>query len=314
MIVDGHSDLLFALSRFEQTQAANAFQKIYYPDFQQGAVEGGIFVLWGDPDAGQSVTAQVQHQLQMLQELQKEDDCMLQLLQYTAEIMFAEVQNKIYFLLGAEGLDGYPQEIQSIDWLYEQGVRHIGLTWNYANGFASGVLADGGLTALGRIAVQHIQQKKMLLDVAHLNDASIRDTLALADGPILASHCNSRRLCNVPRNLTDAQMKAIAGTGGVIGVNSYPPFIAEYPEHHDLEHLADHLLHIAYLVGPEHVGFGFDFNYWDDTANAIVLPELAGNSQVQQFVLLLQKRGFSEQELQLICKENLLQLIRRTLT
>lgn len=58
---------------------------------------------------------------------------------------------------------------------------------------------------------------------------------------MIASHSNCRRLCDVPRNLTDEQIKTIAATGGLMGINSYPAFIASAREKQDLQHLTDHL-------------------------------------------------------------------------
>lgn len=313
MIFDGHSDILCALRRWRVQGENNVFQHRYQQLFQQGNVAGGIFVLWGNPDDPTPLDMQVNQQLETLRAEMAVDNPVLRMLIHPQQLEQLSPDNAISFLLGAEGLDAYPQSESTIDWLYEQGVRHVGLTWNYANGFASGVLAEGGLTMLGRNAVRYIQQKNMLLDVAHLNDASLHDVLMLADGPVLASHCNCRKLCNHRRNLTDDQLKAIAATGGVIGVNSYPPFISTEEYQWDLQHLTDHLVHMAYLVGPEAIGLGLDLNYWDDSDDAVVLPELAHANQARRLLPLLKERGFSDTEVQQICCGNFLRLIRQTL-
>lgn len=313
MIFDGHSDILCALRHWRQQGETNVFHRRYRSLFQQGTVVGGIFVLWGNPEEAVPLEQQVHQQLQTLRAELGESSAALCLLTDSWQLEQLTVDGAVSFLLGAEGLDSYPQQISTIDWLYAQGVRHVGLTWNAANSFASGVQAEGGLTALGRSTVRRIQQKNMLLDVAHLNDTSLRDVLAIVDGPVLASHCNSRRLCQHPRNLTDEQLKAIAATGGVIGVNSYPPFIAAQREQWDLQHLLDHLVHMAYLVGTEAIGLGLDLNYWDTSAAAVVLPELSSAHQAAQIVPLLQARGFVAAEIQQICCGNFLRLVRQAL-
>lgn len=313
MIFDGHSDILCALRRWREQGETNVFQRRYQPLFQQGMVTGGIFVLWGNPDEPTPLNLQVNQQLQTLKAELVVDNPALCMLTHPQQLELLSTNDTVSFLLGAEGLDAYPQAESTIDWLYNQGVRHVGLTWNYANSFASGVLAEGGLTALGRNAVKQIQQKNMLLDVAHLNDASLRDVLMQADGPVLASHCNCRKLCNHRRNLTDDQLKAIAATGGVIGVNSYPPFISTEEYQWDLQHLTDHIVHMAYLVGTEAIGLGLDLNYWDDSADAVVLPELANANQAGQLLPLLKERGFSDGEIQQICSDNFLRLVRQAL-
>ena len=222
MIFDGHSDILTALTQFVQKGEAQPFTDHYLQTFVQGQVEGAIFALWADPAQKLPLAEQIAQQLQALHYLLKEER-VFQLILGQKDLEPAGAQGKLYCLLGAEGLDGYSQEEAAIAWLYQQGVRHVGLTWNYANQFAAGVLDCGGLTALGKRAVKRIQQSAMLLDISHLNDASAADVLRLAQGPILASHSNCRRLCGHPRNLTDDQIKAVAATGGVVGINSYPP-------------------------------------------------------------------------------------------
>lgn len=313
MLFDGHSDVVYALNRERQRGGQDVFRRRYLQPFRQGQVEGGIFVLWSNPEVHIPASVQIQQQMQTLHaELEQAGD-VLMMLRSPEDIRLATNRNSIYFLLGVEGLDGCVQSETVIDWLYEQGVRHVGLTWNEANGFAGGVYADGGLTEPGRKAVQRIQQKNMLMDVSHLNDRSLRDVLLLADGPIIASHSNSRRLCDVPRNLTDEQIRAIAETDGVIGINSHPPFLHACEEKQDLQHLADHVIHIAELAGTEHVGFGLDLNYWEEDADAAGLPELKHYGQTQQFLALLKQRGFAEKELQQICRDNFLRLVKRSL-
>ena len=220
MIFDGHSDILCALRRWREQGDTNVFQRRYQRLFQQGMVRGGIFVLWGNPDEPASLDVQVYQQLQTLKTQLAVDNSALHMLTHPQQLELLSTNNAVFFLLGVEGLDAYPQKESSVDWLHDQGVRHVGLTWNYANGFASGVLAEGGLTALGRSVVNHIQQKNMLLVVAHLNDSSLYAVLMLGDGPVLASHCNSRKLCNHRPTLPAAQLTSIAATGGVIAVNS----------------------------------------------------------------------------------------------
>lgn len=314
MILDGHSDILYALNREKQYGIRNVFRQKYLPRFQQNGVEGGIFVLWGNPEISVPAAVQVQQQMQTMQQEMKESADVLMMLRNAEDMEEAVKLKKIYFLLGAEGLDGYQQDENCIDWLYEQGVRHAGLTWNMANSFAGGVYSSTGLTETGRKAVKKICSRKMLLDVSHLNDTSFRDVIKLADGPVIASHSNSRKLCDVPRNLTDEQIKAIAASGGVIGVNSHPPFVHKELNKQNLEHLANHLIHIAELVGTEYIGFGFDLNYWDDSDDAEGLEELKQYRQAVSFLHYLKQRGFNGKELQQIARENFLRMIQYALT
>lgn len=113
--------------------------------------------------------------------------------------------------------------------------------------------------------------------------------------------------------LTDDQIKAVAATGGVVGINSYPLFIAETKQQQNLHHLADHIVHMADLAGTAAVGLGFDFNYWDTAADAVILPDLHQYSQIPRLLELLKQRGFHDSELQQICCGNFLRLLREVL-
>lgn len=245
MLFDGHSDILYALERQRRSGERDVFRRHYLQNFQRGKVEGGIFVLWGNPEEERAVQEQILQQLQTVQAEVEAAQGAFQPIYDRADLLEldkrAETTDGVRFLLGVEGLDGCAQDIDAIEWLYAQGVRHVSLTWNGGNAFAAGINAVGGLTALGRLAVRRIQEKGMLLDVSHLNDLSLRDVLWETRGPLVASHSNSRSLCDVPRNVTDAQAKAIAATGGLIGINSHPPFIAQDKGKQDLQHLSDHV-------------------------------------------------------------------------
>lgn len=86
---------------------------------------------------------------------------------------------------------------------------------------------ERGLTELGKRAVHKIENLGMILDVSHLNDTSFWDLLSTAHGPVVATHSNSRALCNQPRNLTDEQLKELSRTGGMAGLNSFNEFVHE---------------------------------------------------------------------------------------
>lgn len=314
LLFDGHSDVLYGLNRWRRQGEQDVFRRRYRAAFAQGPVMGGIFVLWSNPEDGVSEAEQLAQQLQTVrQEAAQGADCLVWV-RTAADLQQSQQQQKLAFVLGVEGLEGCAQEAAAVDWLYEQGVRHVGLTWNGANGFAAGVQSHGGLTAAGRQAVRRAQQRGMLLDVAHLNDTSMQEVLQLAQGPVLASHCNSRRLCNVPRNLTDEQAKTIAATGGVIGVNSHPPFIAADRSQQDLQHLADHIVHWSQLLGVAHVGLGLDLNYWENDRTDDKPADGMQYQQCGQLLQILRDRGFRDSELRQIWRENFLRVLRQTLT
>ena len=103
----------------------------------------------------------------------------------------------------------------------------------------------------------------IMVDVAHLAPAGVRDVLEMCQAPVIASHANAYALRPVARNLTDEQLEGIARTGGVIGATFVPGFLHEDREHTFLDHLLDHIDHMVKVAGIDHVGLGSDFDgFW----------------------------------------------------
>lgn len=100
----------------------------------------------------------------------------------------------------------------------------------------------------------------IIVDTAHANDKTFWDIYENTTGPIINSHSNARALCNVPRNITDDQIKTIAERGGgLIGLNTFNEFVHIDKDKRDINNLANHLDYLVELAGIDHVGFGFDF-------------------------------------------------------
>ena len=167
---------------------------------------------------------------------------------------------------------------------------------------------DKGLTELGREAVRRMQRLNILPDVSHTSDRSFWDIMDLAEGPVIASHSNCRALCDVRRNLTDEQLRAIRDTGGVVGVNVSHDFVHKEPRQQTAAMLARHAAHMAEVMGPEHVACGFDFcEYFGPGYEGCEGMEDCG--QAQNFIFELERIGFSEAERQAIASENLLRVL-----
>lgn len=174
-----------------------------------------------------------------------------------------------------------------------------------------------GLTQLGQKAVQNIEELGILLDVSHANDKTFWNIEAIATRPFIASHSNARSLCPAMRNLMDAQIKAVAAHGVVIGINAYREFVHENEAKQDVSHLIDHIVHIASLVGTEHIAFGFDFFKYvartntDTFANEdyIGTRGIEDASQVPNLLAQMRKRGFSEDDIAGMSYRNFINLL-----
>ncbi|MEI7025070.1 dipeptidase [Paenibacillus sp. y28] len=181
-------------------------------------------------------------------------------------------------MLTLEGAEPIGSDLKQLNILYQLGVRSIGLTWNDANLAADGVLEPrgAGLTVLGKDIVRFNNRHKLFTDVAHLSEKGFWEVMELADYPI-ASHCNARAVCDHPRNLYDAQAKALFDRDAMIHVVYYPPFVKENGQA-ALTDLIRHIDHFCSLGGVRNIGLGSDFDgieqFVDGLEHAGKLPNL----------------------------------------
>jgi membrane dipeptidase len=197
----------------------------------------------------------------------------LRLVLSAADLDAALAAGQVGLLLHLEGCRPLRGSLDGLHDLFARGIRSAQLTWNVRNELAAGVgVADaGGLTPFGREAVRELQRLGVLVDVSHLAPAGVRDVLELAERPIVASHANAAALQPHARNLSDDQIRAIAATGGLVGLCFFPLFIGEPAT---IDRLLDHADHVAALVGPEHLALGPDYV---EMALDAMLADMAGD-------------------------------------
>jgi membrane dipeptidase len=200
-------------------------------------------------------------------------------------------------MLTLEGVDAIGNDLTKLRTLYQLGVRSVGLTWNNANLAADGAgePRGAGLTLLGKEIVKLNNEYRVLTDVSHLSDRAFWDVMELAKYPI-ASHSNSRALCNSPRNLTDEQAKAMFEKGGLIHVVYLPAFVNENGTA-TIPDLVKHIDHFCSLGGVKQIGLGSDFD-----GMSILITDLEDASKTQNLINELLKyysedvvRGFAYQ-------------------
>jgi membrane dipeptidase len=211
---------------------------------------------------------------------------------------------------GASPIAGKPGELAA--WAL-RGLRVLGLVHTQANALAS---SSGdtqrkpyGLTAAGRDAVRTAAALGMAIDVSHASDRATRDVLALATelgAPVIATHSNARALADHPRNLRDDELRGIARTGGVVGVNFHAGFLRPGRK----ATLADVVAQVLYLVkvmGAEHVAIGSDFE--GDIRPADGLGDVSG---YQRLAAALLRAGLSDQQVEGIMAGNALRVLCRS--
>jgi membrane dipeptidase len=138
------------------------------------------------------------------------------------------------------------------------GVRMLTLTWNAMNPLGSGHESEEGLTSFGRSMVNELEAHHIVVDVSHLNDPGFADVSHVAQRPFVASHSNSRAICDVPRNLTDDQFRAIRDAGGIVGLNLYRSFLSTEHDDPTPDDVCAHVEHWLDLDGEDVVALGTD--------------------------------------------------------
>jgi membrane dipeptidase len=199
-----------------------------------------------------------------------------------ADIDEAYRSGRVGLVFGLEAATPIENEIDRLDVLYGLGLRQIGIAYSDANALGSGLgeTADGGLTAFGRRAVTRMNKLGLAIDVSHSSDRTTLDVCEQSELPVLMTHAGSRAVWDIPRMKPDAVLRAVAETGGVIGMSAAPhtTLSATHPQH-SIESVMDHFRYCADLVGIEHVAFGPDTLYGDHVQLHKVFGHLLGISR-----------------------------------
>lgn len=202
-------------------------------------------------------------------------------------------------ILNTEGLQAIEGKIENVDTLFAHGFRMAGLAHFFDNevaGSAHGE-AKGGLTPLGREVVQRMQDKGMLVDLAHSSPAAFDEALALATKPVVVSHVGVQATCAGPRNLTDDQLRALAANGALIGIGFWDGAICSSSPHE----IARAIRHAVNVAGLEHVALGSD---WDGATTVAVTAD-----SLAQLTQALLDSGFTEAEIRAVMGENAIRFL-----
>ena len=239
----------------------------------------------------------------ILSQIEKNHDLIRQV--YTAEEVRSNLEKGIMSgILTIEGPAGFGFDPALLQDLYSVGFRMTTLGWNESNVLTGSHMTGGGLTDVGREFLKEAQRVGMIVDVSHSSDEAFWDMMKITEKPIVASHSNSRQVCDNSRNLTDDMFRAIMETGGVAGFNQCAPFVGEKP---DLDTVCDHILHWLEL-DPDgtHIALGGDLDGCDELPN--------GFDGIQSYPALanrLLERGVDEKTLNKIFWENALGVMEK---
>lgn len=208
-------------------------------------------------------------------------------------------------MLGIENGLAIERELANLKHFAQRGVVYITLCHNGDNDIcdsARGCNTHDGVSSFGEKVIREMNDLGIMVDLSHGGEKSFYDALDISRVPIVCSHSNCKALCDVPRNLTDDQLRALAAKGGVAHTTLYGGFLRKDGEASVLD-AVDHLEHAIRIMGIDHVGIGTDF----DGDGGI--RGMADSSELINFTIRLLRRKYSERDIEKIWGGNWLRVM-----
>ncbi len=339
-VFDGHNDALTRLWLSDYPDPVHAFiheRLVGHLDLkrcQEAGFIGGMFAIFLPPYSyvqqhhsnklfNQNASDFTQQQIEQI--CLEQLDLAHQLAQYSKNIKICtsvqdiqdcRAEKKLAIVLHMEGAEALQQNPDLLDVFYERGLRSIGPLWNRPSRFGHGLNAKfphspdtgAGLTSDGKDFIRRCANKKMVIDVSHMNEKAFWNTVDILQQPIVATHSNSHALCPQARNLTDPQLKAIRESKGMVGVNFDVAFLRSDGQRNadtSIDVILEHLEYLMDHLGEEHVGFGSDFD------GALIGTELEDVTGLHRLIERMQQRGYSKTLIENICLNNWVRVLNR---
>ncbi|MET9256518.1 membrane dipeptidase [Streptomyces sp. NPDC003717] len=326
VVADAHNDLLMAVAARPPERWGGFFRERWLPQLLAGGV--GIQVLpvfVDDQYRPEGALRQTLRMIECAHVLAEANADRVALCRTGAEIDAALAGGRIALVLALESAPGVDASVELFSTLYRLGVRVASIAHWGRTPLADGSREDATgsrLTAPGVRAVREMERLGMLFDISHLGASGVEHVLELATQPLIATHSSARALRDHHRNLTDDQIRGVAGTGGVVCVNFVPDFLTDDPAKVSADRIVDHIEHIADVAGIEHVGLGPDFvreviadvtppccENLDDEDPLFDFPGLEGPAGLPLVTEALERRGLPEEDVLRVLGGNVRRLL-----
>jgi membrane dipeptidase len=226
----------------------------------------------------------------------------------------------------------FARDLDRVDLFHRLGLRSCQLTYNDRNAAGSGCRAEGRLTEFGRALIERMNRRRMLIDLSHANMDTMADAIAASPVPAHISHTGCAAVYPHVRNTTDANLRALAGKGGVVGICQIRPFLTDRRTD-NLDAYFAHLDHAVRVAGVEHVCIGSDRDHRVVTLTPeyvaelkreegsqvvdadlpLFLEALNGPRRMETVWRGLERRGYSEADRDRIMGGNVARLYRETI-
>ena len=340
-VFDGHNDVLLRLwMKTEGDPVADFLNgdglgQLDFPRMKTGGFAGGFFAIFApadgeelpdnDDDVNPPLASQVAQSValrktlemaSLLFRIESASDGKFKVCRSVAEIKSCLAHGVIAAIFHIEGAEAIDAKFRMLDVLYESGLRSIGPVWSRPNIFGSGVPfrfpssgdTGDGLTETGKDLIRYCNERRILIDLSHLNEKGFWDVVKISKAPLVATHSNAYAICKSSRNLSDDQIKAIGESGGMIGLNYATGFLREdghWGTDMPLDTMTRHLDHMMGIAGENCVALGSDFD------GARIPAKIADVAGLPHLIDALRHKQYGEKLIAKIAHKNWLKVLER---
>ena len=345
-IFDGHNDVLLRIHMSKDDDALKSFLNgghgghLDIPRMQKGGFGGGFFAIYVPSPANKAlryeemnnpsydlpmppeipIEVAFPHFFSMaaiLSRIERESDGATKICRTAQDVRDCIKSSTIAMIMHIEGAEAIDEDFNSLEVLYNAGLRSIGPVWSRTTRFGYGVPfrypgspdTGPGLTDTGKELIRQCNFFKMVVDLSHLNELGFWDVASISNAPLIATHSNAHEICPHTRNLTNKQLAAIRESGGMVGVNFATAFIrsdGQMRSDTTIDEMLRHMDHLVEHVGIDGVGFGSDFD-------GAMIPEEINDVTGLTFLRdAMRKRGYDKETMTKLCHGNWIRVIEKT--
>ena len=343
IIFDGHNDMLSKIFNEGGVAKAASFLEgregaIDLKKAEVGGFGGGFFAVYvpsqfdlefsyqemekacyslplPEPIEWSEAVSVVASQIAILRELERLGG--LTICRSVSDIRSAFKEGKIAAIFHIEGAEAIDANLHMLEVLHSAGLRSIGPVWSRPTIFGEGVPfsfpstpdSGSGLTERGLALIKRCNELRIMVDLSHLNEAGFWDVVRLSNSPLVATHSNVHSISQHSRNLTDEQLRAIADSDGMVGLNFAAAFLREDGKmlaDVQLDQMLKHLDYLLEILGEDRVGLGSDYD------GAVMPEELTDLSDLPNLRLAMKENGYDEILIKKLCHGNWLRVLEKT--
>ena len=262
VIADCHNDLLLACQHRRERGVADPFGDDWLPGLRAGGVVFQVLPIFTEEQfIGEGALRRTLEILESAREIAELHHRDVGIVETASDIDAIIGDGRIALLLALEGAEPVGSSLSILETMWRLGVRLASLTWNRRTMLADGVGetdTGGRLTSLGVEAVAEMERLGMVTDVSHLSSHGLAHLAEVATAPFVASHSSCRALCDHPRNLSDAELRTVARSGGFVAINATGRFVTASGTP-TIDDFVDHVAHAVGIVDDTAVAIGADF-------------------------------------------------------